>query len=52
VQILLFYLFRRVRIVEQGTSVIVERFGRFHRRCDGGVLFLIPFIDQTRSIIW
>lgn len=50
--ILLLYLFGRIRVVEQGTAVLVERMGRFHRRLDAGLHFLVPFIDQTRPVIW
>jgi len=50
--LLLLYLFRRFRVVEQGTSMVVERFGRFHRRCDAGLHFLVPFIDRTRPVVW
>lgn len=50
--VLLLYLFRRFRVVEQGTSMIVERLGRFHRRCDAGLHFLVPFIDRPRPVVW
>jgi regulator of protease activity HflC (stomatin/prohibitin superfamily) len=29
-----------------------ERFGRFHRRCDAGLHFLVPFLDRTRPVVW
>jgi hypothetical protein len=32
-QILLIYLYKRVVVVEQGTAMVVERLGKFHRRC-------------------
>jgi regulator of protease activity HflC (stomatin/prohibitin superfamily) len=50
--LLLLYLLRRIRIIEQGTSMVVERFGRFHRRCDAGLHFLIPFVDRPRQVVW
>lgn len=32
--------------------MVVERFGKFHRRCDAGWHFLVPFADKPRSITW
>lgn len=50
--LLLFYMLRRLRVVEQGTAMIVERFGKFHRRCDAGLHLLVPFIDSVRTVTW
>mmetsp|Transcript_48821 Transcript_48821/g.117227 ORF Transcript_48821/g.117227 Transcript_48821/m.117227 type:complete len:331 (-) Transcript_48821:144-1136(-) len=50
--LLLLYCIFRFRVVEQGTAMVVERFGRFHRRCDAGWHFLVPFADQPRSMTW
>lgn len=51
-QILLLKLLTSFRKVEQGTAVIVERYGRFHRRLDAGLHFLVPFADKPRPIVW
>jgi regulator of protease activity HflC (stomatin/prohibitin superfamily) len=40
---------RTVRIVPQQTSLIVERLGRFSRTLEGGIHFLIPFVDKVRA---
>lgn len=50
--LLLIYLFRCIRVVEQGTAIVCERFGRFHRRCDAGLHFFLPFVDRPREVVW
>ena len=40
---------RTVRIVPQQTSLIVERLGRYSRTLEGGIHFLIPFVDKVRA---
>jgi regulator of protease activity HflC (stomatin/prohibitin superfamily) len=42
-------LFRTVRIVPQQTSLIIERLGRYSRTLEGGIHFLIPFVDKVRA---
>ena len=44
----LIVLFRTVRIVPQQTSLIIERLGRYSRTLEGGIHFLIPFVDKVR----
>ncbi|KAK8809519.1 hypothetical protein WA158_000462 [Blastocystis sp. Blastoise] len=39
-------------IVEPSTAVIIERFGSFLRKCEGEWVFLIPFVDRPRYIVW
>lgn len=46
------YMLSCIKVVEKGTAMLVERLGKFHRRCDAGLHLLIPFIDRTRSIPW
>lgn len=50
--LLLLYLFRCFRVVEQGTNLVIERCGRFHKRADAGFHFLIPFVDRPREVVW
>lgn len=38
-------------IVEQQSSVIIERFGRFMRICDPGLNIKIPFIETIRGTV-
>lgn len=42
-------IMRTVRIVPQQTSLIVERLGRYSRTLEGGIHFLIPFVDKVRA---
>ncbi len=53
--LLLFVMFavivivRTVRIVQQQTSLIIERLGKFSRTLEGGLHFLVPFVDKVRA---
>ena len=40
---------RTVRIVQQQTSLIIERLGKFSRTLEGGLHFLVPFVDKVRA---
>jgi regulator of protease activity HflC (stomatin/prohibitin superfamily) len=42
-------LVRTVRIVPQQTALIIERLGRYARTLEGGIHFLIPFVDKVRA---
>ncbi|MDO5502995.1 MAG: SPFH domain-containing protein [Actinomycetia bacterium] len=42
-------VYRTIRIVPQQTSLIVERLGRYSRTLEGGIHFLIPFVDKVRA---
>ena len=42
-------LVRTVRIVPQQTALIIERLGRYSRTLEGGIHFLIPFVDKVRA---
>lgn len=42
-------LFRTVRIVPQQTALIIERLGRYSRTLEGGIHFLVPFVDKVRA---
>ena len=44
-------LVRTVRIVPQQTSLIIERLGRYSRTLEGGIHFLVPFVDKVRATI-
>ena len=36
-----------IRIVKQGTAVIVERLGKYHKTLGTGMRFIVPFIDRA-----
>jgi regulator of protease activity HflC (stomatin/prohibitin superfamily) len=44
-------LFRTIRIVPQQTALIIERLGRYSRTLEGGIHFLVPFVDKVRANI-
>lgn len=49
---MLVYLMRRCVVVEQGTAIVIERWGRYSRTLTGGWHFLVPFADRPRPMIW
>jgi len=42
-------LYKSVKVVRQGDVAIVERFGKFQKRLEPGLHFLIPFADLIRT---
>lgn len=40
-----------VKIVRQGTTVIVERLGKYHKTLDTGFHVILPFFDKARTPI-
>ena len=42
-------IFRTVKIVPQQVSLIIERLGKFSRTLEGGLHFLVPFVDKVRA---
>jgi regulator of protease activity HflC (stomatin/prohibitin superfamily) len=45
-------LLKATYLVRQAEIIIIERLGNFHRILDPGIHFIVPFIDQPRSILW
>ena len=43
------YLLLAVKIVPQAEQWVIERLGRYHKTLEGGINFIIPIVDQTRS---
>jgi len=50
--ILLLYFIWCIKIVEKGTAIILERFGKYHCTLGPGLHFLIPFVDIPRFYLW
>ncbi len=48
--ILIYILFKSVKIVPQQRVLIIERFGKFSSALEPGLNFIIPFVDQVRII--
>lgn len=44
-------LFKSVVMVQQGSTVIVERLGKYSKTLAPGLHFLVPFIDSVRATI-
>ena len=42
----IFILIKSRFVVKEGTVVIIERLGKFHRACEPGAHFMAPFIDR------
>jgi regulator of protease activity HflC (stomatin/prohibitin superfamily) len=49
--VVLFVLFRMVRIVPQANAAVVERLGRYVRTQGPGLTLLLPFVDRMRPLI-
>jgi regulator of protease activity HflC (stomatin/prohibitin superfamily) len=49
--LVLFVLWRTVRIIPQASAGIVERLGRYNRTLDAGLAIVIPFIDRVKPLI-
>ena len=47
--VLALFLSRTVVIVNQASTAIVERLGRFQRTLTPGLTILIPFVDRVRE---
>jgi regulator of protease activity HflC (stomatin/prohibitin superfamily) len=49
--VLIIILLSHVRIVRQGSAVVVERLGKWNKTLDTGLHMLFPFIDRARAAI-
>lgn len=43
------YLLLAVKVVKQSDQWVIERLGKYHRTLEGGLNFIIPFIDTIRE---
>lgn len=46
------FIIKGVRIIQQAEVMIIERFGRYHATLESGINIIIPIIDQPRAIDW
>jgi regulator of protease activity HflC (stomatin/prohibitin superfamily) len=51
VALVLFSLWRTVRIIPQARAGVVERLGRYSRTLNAGLTIVVPFIDRIRSMV-
>ena len=49
--VVLFVLYRSVKIIPQARAGIVERLGRYNRTLDAGLAVVIPFVDRIRPLL-
>lgn len=47
--LVVYVIYRAVAIVPQADVWVIERLGRYHRTLDGGLHFILPFIDVIRE---
>lgn len=47
-----YILSKSIVVIRQQECIVVERLGKFHSIYSSGLNFLIPFIDQARTIVW
>jgi len=50
--IILVAVISSIKIVEKGTAMVIERFGRYDRKLEAGFHFLVPFVEKPRYIVW
>ena len=48
----LIFCVKSIKIVQQAEVMIIERLGKFDRILESGFQFIIPLIDNPRSIAW
>ncbi len=46
------YVSKAVRIVQQAQTMIIERLGKFHKTLNSGLNFINPLLDKPRAIDW
>lgn len=51
IPIILFFMifFMSVKIVPQTYVYVIERLGRYHKSCNAGINFIVPFIDRVAN---
>ena len=49
--LVLFTLWRTLRIIPQARAGVVERFGRYSRTLSPGLAMVVPFVDRIRPLI-
>src|SRR5258705_852896 len=41
-----------IRIVQQAQTMIIERFGKYHKTLTSGINLIMPWIDKPRAVDW
>src|SRR5881392_2633390 len=50
--VVLVYVSKAIRIVQQAQTMIIERLGKYHRTLSSGLNFINPLLDRPRPIDW
>src|SRR2546429_7681086 len=50
--VVLVYVSKAIRIVQQAQTMIIERLGKYHRTLNSGLNFINPLLDRPRPIDW
>lgn len=48
--VIVYALISSLRIVRPTEKGLVERFGKYHRFVQGGITFLVPFVDRIIKV--
>ncbi|MFH1643808.1 MAG: SPFH domain-containing protein [bacterium] len=48
----LILLFKSTYLIKQAEVVVIERLGKYYETLKPGLHFIIPFIDNTRTVLW
>src|SRR5262249_37851056 len=51
IALIIFVLFKTVRVVPQARAAVVERLGRYSRTLTPGLTIVVPFVDNVREMI-
>jgi regulator of protease activity HflC (stomatin/prohibitin superfamily) len=43
---------KTIKIVPQSSVLLIERFGKFHRRAESGMNIIVPFFESARGVYW
>jgi len=49
---LIYLLLKSTYLVKQAEVILIERLGEYRTTLTSGLHFLIPFVDQPRSVLW
>jgi regulator of protease activity HflC (stomatin/prohibitin superfamily) len=49
--VVVFTLWRTVRVIPQAHAAVVERLGRYQRTLNAGMTIVVPFVDKVRPLI-
>jgi regulator of protease activity HflC (stomatin/prohibitin superfamily) len=49
--VVVFTLWRTVRVIPQAHATVVERLGRYYRTLNAGMTIVIPFVDRVKPLI-